>query len=121
MDKGREIRRVLLTLVLVLVPLAADVARAQSRQVRFPDPDIGVSTLAARAKAQQETVSQFKVFHEFRFTDRLKESGITFAHKAVDDVKKHYRPVHYDHGNGIAAADVDGDARDDIYFVNQIG
>ena len=49
----------------------------------------------------------------------LPESGITFVHHAVDDVRKSYRPVHYDHGNGIAAADVDGDGRHDLYFVNQ--
>jgi enediyne biosynthesis protein E4 len=120
MHEGRQIRRVLLTLA--LLPLAAVVARGQSApQIRFPDPDIGVDTLAARAKAQAETVSQFKVFHDFRFTDRIKDTGITFVHQAVDDVKKQYRPVHYDHGNGLAVADVDGDAREDIYFVNQVG
>ena len=31
------------------------------------------------------------------------------------------KPVHYDHGNGIAAADVDGDGLIDLYFVNQVG
>jgi hypothetical protein len=30
-------------------------------------------------------------------------------------------PVHYDHGAGIAAADVDGDGKYDIYFVSQLG
>jgi hypothetical protein len=89
--------------------------------VRYPDPDIGVDSLVARKKAQLETLSQFKVFSQFRFTDMQKESGITFVHHAVDDVTKHYRPVHYDHGNGIAVADVDGDGLYDIYFVNQVG
>ena len=32
-----------------------------------------------------------------------------------------HKPVHYDHGNGIAVADVDGDGLYDIYFVNQVG
>ena len=90
-------------------------------EVRFPDPDVGVDSLAARARAQQEAAGRLGVFHQFRFTDRLNESGITFVHRAVDDVRKNYRPVHYDHGNGIAAADVDGDGRHDIYFVNQVG
>jgi hypothetical protein len=30
-------------------------------------------------------------------------------------------PVHYDHGTGIAAADVDGDGLYDIYFLSQLG
>jgi len=29
--------------------------------------------------------------------------------------------VHYDHGNGVAVADVDGDGRLDLYFTSQIG
>jgi enediyne biosynthesis protein E4 len=90
-------------------------------EVRFPDPDVGVDSLAAMGKAQREAAGRLGVFHQFHFTDRLKESGITFVHRAVDDVRKNYRPVHYDHGNGIAAADVDGDGRHDIYFVNQVG
>lgn len=68
-----------------------------------------------------ETVSQFTVFHQFQFTDRIAESGITFVHHIVEDAGKHYKAVHYDHGNGIAVADVDGDGLYDIYFVNQTG
>ncbi len=90
-------------------------------RVQYPDPDIGVDTLAKRQAAQRQTADQFKVFHQFQFTDKRKESGISFVQQAVDDVRKHYRPVHYDHGSGIAVADVDGDGLDDIYFVNQVG
>jgi tetratricopeptide (TPR) repeat protein len=31
------------------------------------------------------------------------------------------KPVHYDHGNGISVADVDGDGLTDIYFPTQMG
>jgi enediyne biosynthesis protein E4 len=90
-------------------------------EVRYPNPDIGADSLAARKKAQFETVDQFKVFYQFQFADKVKESGITFVHHAVDDATKNYMPAHYDHGNGVAVADVDGDGLYDIYFVNQVG
>ena len=95
-------------------------ARGPAR-VLFPDPDAGVLSLAERRKAQLAAVGEFKVFYDFHFTDRVKESGVTFVHRIVDDAGKTYKAVHYDHGNGIAAADVDGDGLPDIYFVNQVG
>jgi hypothetical protein len=89
--------------------------------VNVPAEDVGIDTLAAREQAERATVNQFKVFHGFKFTDRLPESGITFVHGIVDDAGKTYKAAHYDHGNGIAAADVDGDGRLDVYFPNQVG
>jgi hypothetical protein len=91
------------------------------REVRFPIPDVGADTLQARRTAQMKTADQFAVFHQFQFADRVEESGITFVHHIVEDAGKHYKAVHYDHGNGIAVADVDGDGLYDIYFVNQVG
>jgi hypothetical protein len=55
-------------------------------EVRWPEPDIGVDSLAARRQAQLQTVGQFQVFHDFRFTDKLKESGIPFVYHIVNDV-----------------------------------
>jgi enediyne biosynthesis protein E4 len=90
-------------------------------EVRYPRVDVALDTMDARIKAQRETIRQFKVFHDFQFTDKLKESGITFVHHAVPEATYNYMAVHYDHGNGIAVADVDGDGLYDIYFVNQVG
>jgi hypothetical protein len=66
---------------------------------------MGKDSLPSRQRAQIEAVKQFKVFHEFHFADRLNESGITFSHHAVDDVTKHMRMGHYDHGSAVAVAD----------------
>jgi hypothetical protein len=54
------------------------------------------------------------VEHDFRFTDELAASGIRFVHRVVDEAGRNYKGVHYDHGNGIAIADVDGDGHDRI-------
>jgi len=105
--------------LLILALLAAGQTTPKLRN--FPDPDAGVDTLEARKKAQLDTVNQFQVFYQFHFTDKLPESGITFVNHTVDDTSRHYKGVHYDHGNGIAVADVDGDGLYDIYFVNQVG
>jgi enediyne biosynthesis protein E4 len=88
---------------------------------RYPQEDMGADSLPARKKAQLEAARQFKIFHDFRFVDRLPESGITFRHHAVDEAGKHMRMGHYDHGSAVAVADVDGDGLYDIYFVNQVG
>ena len=77
-------------------------------------PKTWVPILPARKKAQLEAAKQFKVFHDFQFSDRLNESGITFVHHAVDDATKHMRMGHYDHGSAVAIADVDGDGLYDI-------
>src|SRR5690242_11273545 len=92
---------VALGMVTALAGLAGQ--RGQSRPlVRLPDPDIGADSLPSRKKAQQETVKQFKVFYQFQFADTVKESGITFIQHIEEDAGYHYKPVHYDHGNGIA-------------------
>jgi hypothetical protein len=70
---------------------------------------------------QIKAAAGLPVFHDFQFTDRLIESGITFTNQIVADAGKAYKAVHYDHGNGIAIADVDGDGLCDIYFTSQVG
>jgi enediyne biosynthesis protein E4 len=90
--------------------------------VRFvPDDLQDTSWLQRLRDAQIKAVDGVAAFHGFQFTDRLSDSGISFKHRIVDDAGKTYKAAHYDHGNGLAIADVDGDGLSDIYFVNQVG
>jgi hypothetical protein len=77
--------------------------------------------LPVRERDQRSQAEHWAEFHDFRFSDRLYASGIRFRNRVVDDVAKDYKPMHYDHGTGLAVADVDGDGLTDIYFVNQVG
>jgi len=77
--------------------------------------------LVERARQEAELAARSPVAHDFRFTDRRQASGITFENRVVDDAGKDYKLVHYDHGSGLCAADVDGDGLPDLYFVTQLG
>ena len=96
-------------------------AQAQARAQAQEDTVKTLDQLQKRKLQQEEAVKQFHAFHDFQFTDRVAESGITFRSHAVDDAGRNYKAVHYDHGMGVAVADVFGDGLLDIYFVDQLG
>ena len=78
-------------------------------------------SFAQRRQEQINNARSRSVLHQFQFSDRFESTGITFNHQVVEDAGKRYKPVHYDHGNGLAIADVDLDGFYDIYFTTQIG
>jgi hypothetical protein len=97
--------------LLVSLPLLV----ASCRSPRTP------AWLVERARQEAELATRSRVTHDFRFTDERQASGITFENRVVDDAGRAYKLVHYDHGSGLCAADVDGDGLPDLYFTTQLG
>ncbi|MCE9583495.1 MAG: FG-GAP-like repeat-containing protein [Planctomycetes bacterium] len=86
-----------------------------------PIGTVDVRWLKPRERLQLAEAAKMTAFHDFKFTDRLAESGITFREHVVDDAARDFKANHYDHGTGLAVADVDKDSRLDLFFVNQLG
>ena len=101
--------------------LQQDLEKILRERAPIPREIATTKWLESRKRAQLRTAGSFKVNYDFSFRDRIEESGIRFRNRVVDDASRDYKSVHYDHGNGVAVADVDNDGLHDIYFVTQVG
>lgn len=90
-------------------------------KLAIPESIITPLWLDDRKEEQLKTIPELEVYHDFKFTDQLEQSGINFRHQVTAVGGLNFETNHYDHGNGLAVADIDGDGWEDIYFISQIG
>jgi len=86
-----------------------------------PEHQYAINRLEARRVYQLKQAAFWQARHDFSFSDEILSSGIAFEHGVVDDAALTYKAAHYDHGNGVAAADVDADGLPDLYWTTQDG
>ncbi len=113
--------RILSSIFSVLLLNAASSAPRAARLQTDIDVPWTNKSLAARKAQQIEAAKSVQTFHDFQFSNEVARSGITFHTGIVDDTTRFQKATVYDHGTGLVAADVDGDGKIDIFFINQIG
>ncbi len=81
------------------------------------------SWLSKRQEDQAGLGDRTDMFCGFSFTDvnAAGAAGIDFVSQIVDEQRWRLQVNHYDHGNGVCVADVDGDGLLDLYFTSQAG
>ncbi|MCP4507493.1 MAG: SCO family protein, partial [Fuerstiella sp.] len=100
---------------------AADTETQQVTHLAQPPEIADTEWLQRLQQAQLATRDQFSVSCDFHFHDQRAHSGIDFLPQIVDEQRWSLQVNHYDHGNGVCVADVDGDGRYDLYFLSQAG
>lgn len=105
---------------ILALTMATSIAAAPRLQTDIDVPWT-YNALQARKTEQIKLAKSAQVFYGFQFSNQVQRSGITFRPGIVDDCTRLQKATIYDHGCGLAAADVNGDGKLDLYFVNQLG
>src|SRR5687768_12903893 len=96
--------------ILNFAPMASAARSTVARETVNPYGTTNtLRALEANKQKQVQAAASWKAFHDFEFTNQLEKTGINFEMRPVDDAAKNYMAVHYDHGTGLAVADIDGD------------
>lgn len=93
----------------------------QTIHVPMPKDLFETAWLDQKQADQLAAADRIRTYHDFTFVDAIESSGIRFVSRAVADAAKDFKKNHYDHANGIAVADVDGDGLIDLYLQSQVG
>ena len=91
-SKSRAFLLLSVTLLAAAVFAQQDTRQTLGRAV--PNEILDPPWLPARMRAQLETRSEFTSFIDFRFPDRIDESGIQFLNRVVEDAGITYKAVH---------------------------
>ncbi|MEO6711384.1 MAG: VCBS repeat-containing protein, partial [Planctomycetota bacterium] len=90
--------------------------------MRFKLLSLALLSGFALAACEGEKEAPKQAASAIRFQDVTAASGIKFSHHYLDSESgSHYQVNPYDHGSGVAIADVDGDGKDDVYFCDFLG
>ena len=100
---------------------AAEIFAGQDNITHLAGPPEVATThwMKERQVQQLATKDSIQSFVDFQFQDKRIESGISYNPQIVDEQRWRMQVNHYDHGNGVSIADVDGDGRFDLYFTSQ--
>lgn len=101
--------------------LAAHGLSAGPGHMAQPANILDAEWLDEMAAAERSVLEENDAVPSLRFTEALESTGITFVPQIVDDQRHRLLVNHYDHGNSLSVADVDGDGHHDLYFVSQVG
>lgn len=92
----------------------AGIVVVHAETVYVPDSSaVTAGQVELRKRSQLANAKRWDVFSGFSFERQPLPAALSWTHTIVDDAGKDYKAVHYDHGNGIAVADVNNDGLPD--------